>query len=178
MRVNALLLCLFILKHYFRRVEDVSNLLNMKRINCLVQQHMFPKEAIRNVEVGFREIYNKHYSKEELSITWMVFPKGSAYSERKLSNATVILVEVDNDVTKAKREELMNLFSQYLFTHYKISPLDSIITVANSSWVQRFLAAQQNRIHPRYRLWIKFKTMFTALTSKWMHGYLRLRVKY
>lgn len=139
---------------------------------------MFSKEDIRNIETGFREIYSKHYSKEKLTITWMVFPKGSAYSERKPSNATVILVEVDNNVTKTKREKLMELFSQYLLNNHKISPLDSIITVANSEWVDRFFEAQQNRVHPKYRPWIKLKTIYTALTSKWMNGYLRLRVKY
>ena len=139
---------------------------------------MFSKEEIRKIESGFREIYRKHYSQEKLSVFWMIFPKGYAFSERKPSNATVILVEVDDDITKAKREELMGLFSQFLLNNHNVSPLDSIITVANSSWVDRFMEAQQNRVHPWYRPWIKLKTMFTALTSKWKNGFLRLRVRY
>ena len=139
---------------------------------------MFSKKEIKKIEAGFRDIYKQHYSEEPLSIFWMVFPKGSAFSERKPSNATVIMVEVDDDITKAKREEMMSLYSNFLLNNHDISPLDSIITVANSEWVNRFFEAQQNRVHPRYRFWIKFKTMFTALTSKFMHGYLRLRVKY
>lgn len=150
----------------------------MKRINCLVQKHKFSKEEIKQIEAGFRDIYSNHYSKEKLTIFWMIFPEGYAYSERKPSNATVILVEVDNDITKAKREELMGLFSRFLLNDHNVSPLDSIITVANSSWVDSFFAAQQKRAHPLYRPWIKFKTMFTALTSKWTNGFLRLRVKY
>ena len=150
----------------------------MKRINCIVQAHQFSKEAIRNIEAGFREIYANNYSKEPLTVTWMIFPEGYAYSERKPSNASVILVEVDDDVTKAKREELMDLFSQFLFKNYQVSPLDSIITVANASWVSAFMEAQQKRIQPMYRPWIKLKTMFTALTSKWTNGYMRLRVRY
>ena len=150
----------------------------MKRINCIVQAHQFSKEAIRNIEAGFREIYANNYSKEPLTVTWMIFPEGYAYSERKPSNASVILVEVNDDVTKAKREELMSLFSQYLFKNYQVSPLDSIITVANSSWISAFMEAQQKRVQPMYRPWIKLKTMFTALTSKWANGYMRLRVRY
>ena len=150
----------------------------MKRINCIVQANQFSKEAIRNIEAGFREIYANNYSKEALTVTWMIFPEGYAYSERKPSNASVILVEVNDDVTKAKREELMSLFSQFLFKNYKVSPLDSIITVANASWVSAFMEAQQKRIQPMYRPWIKLKTMFTALTSKWTNGYMRLRVRY
>ena len=150
----------------------------MKRINCLTQEHLFSKEQIRNIEARFRDIYKKNYSEEKLSVFWMIFPKGSAYSERKPSNATVILVEVNDDITKIKREELMSLFSQFLFKNYNVSPLDSIITVANSEWVDRFFAAQQKRVHPMYRPLIKMKTMFTALISKWMNGFLRLRVKY
>lgn len=150
----------------------------MKRINCLVQEHMFSKEEIKKIEAGFRKIYSENYSDEKLTIFWMIFPKGSAYSERKPSNATIILVEVNDDIEKAKREDLMQLYSNFLLEEYKISPLDSIITVANSSWVDQFFAAQQNRIHPMYRPWIKLKTLFTALTSKWTNGYLRLRVKY
>ncbi|MEM9936142.1 MAG: hypothetical protein AAF824_21135 [Bacteroidota bacterium] len=150
----------------------------MKRINCLVQEHQFSKEDIRNIEEGFREIYHDHYSTEKLTVFWMIFPKGSAYAERKPSNGTIILIEVDEDITKDKREELMRLYSNFLLKNYKVSPLDTVITVANSSWVDSFFAAQQKRIHPMYRPWIQVKTLFTALTSKWMNGFLRLRVKY
>ena len=150
----------------------------MKRINCLVQEHKFSKAEIREIEAGFKEIYRKHYSEEKLRVFWMVFPKGSAFAERKPSNGTIILIEVNEDITKEKREELMGLYSQYLLENYKVSPLDTVITVANSSWVDRFFAAQQRRIHHRYRSWITFKTMFTALTSKLTNGFLRLRVKY
>ena len=150
----------------------------MKRINCLVQEHMFSKDQIKKIEAGFRELYKTHYSEEKLTVFWMIFPKGYAYSERRPSNATVILVEVNDDITKEKREELMTVFSQFLLKNYHISPLDSIITIANSSWVDRFFEAQQNRARPIYRPWIKFKTLWTALTSKLTNGYLRLRVKY
>ena len=150
----------------------------MKRINCLVQQHQFSKAEIKEMEAGFREIYGDHYSTEKLTVFWMIFPKGSAYAERKPSNGTIILIEVDEDITKEKREELMRLYSNFLLKNFKVSPLDTVITVANTSWVDSFFAAQQKRIHPKYRLWIQVKTLFTALTSKWMNGFLRLRVKY
>ncbi|MEM6800813.1 MAG: hypothetical protein AAF696_05385, partial [Bacteroidota bacterium] len=149
-----------------------------KRISCLVQKHKFTKAQIREIEAGFRELYKNNYSEEKLKVFWTIFPEGSAYAERKPSNGTIILIEVDEEVRREKREELMGLYSQFLFKNYNISLLDTIITVANTSWVESFLAAQQKRIHPRYRAWIGFKTMFTALTSKWTHGFLRLRVKY
>ena len=144
----------------------------------MVQEHMFSKEDIKNIERGFRRLYQENYSDDKLNILWMIFPKGSAYSERKPSNATIIMIEVDDDITKAKREEMMKLYSDFLSQEYKVSPLDSIITVANSSWVDQFFEAQQNRIHPNYRPWIKLKTLSTALWSKWTSGFLRLRVKY
>lgn len=150
----------------------------MKKITCIIQEHMFSKEDINEMEKGFKTIYRENYSEEKVSVFWMIFPKGYAFSERKPSNATVILVEAGEDITKNKREELMHLFSKYLLSNFKISPLDSIITVANSSWVTEFFAAQQNRIHPMYRPWIKLKTLFTAFSSKLMNGFLRLRVKY
>lgn len=150
----------------------------MKRINCLIQEHKFTKEQIQKIEIGFRELYQKHYSDDKLTVFWMIFPKGSAYSERKPSDATVILIEVDDNITKIKREELMGLYSQFLLNNYGVSPLDSIITVANTSWIDQFFAAQQNRVRPIYRPWITCKTLFTALVSKWTNGYLRLRVKY
>ena len=148
----------------------------MKRINCLVQQHQFSKEEIKEIEAGYREIYGDHYSTEKLTVFWMIFPEGSAYAERKPSNGTIILIEVDEDITKEKREELMRLYSNFLLKNFNVSPLDTVITVANTSWVDSFFTAQQKRIHPKYRLWIQIKTLFTALTSKWMNGFLRLRV--
>lgn len=150
----------------------------MKRISCLVQKHKFSKAEIRDIEKGFRELYKNNYSGEKLKVFWTIFPEGSAYAERKASNGTIVLIEANEDITKEKREELMWLFSQFLFKNYQVSPLDTVITVANTSWVESFLAAQQKRIHPRYRTWIGLKTMFTALTSKWINGYVRLRVKY
>ena len=150
----------------------------MKRATCIVQKHMFTKADIQKMEAGFKEIYKDNYSEEKLNIFWMIFPQGYAYSERKPSNATVIVVEVNEDITKTKREELMSLFSKFLLSNFNISPLDSIITIANTSWVNAFFDAQQKRIHPSYRLWIRLKMMFTALTSKWTNGFLRLRVRY
>jgi len=150
----------------------------MKKILCLVQQHMFSKAEIKKMEEGFRELYSKHYSKERLNVIWMIMPDGYAYSERKPSNAAVILIEVNETITQTKREEMMKLFSQFLLTNFSISPLDSIITVANSAWVDSFFDAQRKRIHPLYRPWITLKIMFTALMSKLTNGYARLRVRY
>ncbi|MEL6675062.1 MAG: hypothetical protein AAFR61_22835 [Bacteroidota bacterium] len=150
----------------------------MKKINCLVQEHKFSKAEIRAIEAGFKALYREHYSEEKVRVFWMVFPEGSAYAERKPSNGTIILIEANEDITQEKREELMWLYSQFLFENYQVSPLDTVITVANSSWVERFFAAQQKRVHARYRRWITFRTMLTAMTSKMTHGFLRLRVKY
>lgn len=150
----------------------------MKRINCLVQEHQFSSSEIKKIEAGFKALYKTHYSEDKLTVLWMIFPKGSAFAERKPSNGTIILIEVEDDITKAKREELMHVYSQFLLENYSISHLDTVITVANTSWVDRFFAAQQKRIHPIYRPWITLKTMYTALTSKMTHGFLRLRIKY
>ena len=150
----------------------------MKRINCIVQEHKFSKDDIRKMESGFRAIYRENYSEEPLKVFWMIFPKGSAFAERQPSNGTIILIEVNDDISTPKREELMGLFSNFLFENYNVSPLDTVITVANSSWVNRFYEAQQKRISPLYRPWFTIKTLWTALTSKWTNGFLRLRVKY
>ena len=150
----------------------------MKRINCIVQEHQFSKDQIKEIEIGFRELYRTHYSDEKLNILWMILPEGYAFSERKPSDATVIMVEVDNDISKEKREEMMNLFSGFLLENYKISPLDSIITVANSDWVDAFFNAQKKRVSPLFRPLITFKTMWTALMSKRQNGFMRLRVRY
>lgn len=150
----------------------------MKKILCIVQEHMFSKAEIRAMEAGFRSIYRDHYSKEKVNVLWMIMPKGYAYSERKPSNAAVIMLEVEEQITKSLREKLMSLISQFLMKNFSISPLDSVITVANSSFVNAFLEAQKKRIHPIYRPWITLKQMYTALLSKLINGFLRLRVKF
>lgn len=150
----------------------------MKRANCIVQEGMFSNPEIKRIEAGLKEIYQNNYSQEGLNVTWMIMPKGYAYSERQLSEAVIILIEVDEDIEQGKREELMSLFSQFLLSNFKISPLDSVISVANSSFINQFAAAQQSRIHPSARKWTRLKMIFTALTSKWTKGYLRLRVRY
>ncbi len=148
----------------------------MKKIVCIVQENMFLKAEIRKIEAGFKEIYSQHYSREKLTVLWRIMPKGYAYSERKLSEATIIMIEVGEEITKEKREELMHLYSQFLLNNFKISPLDSVISVANSSFVNQFFAAQTNRVHPRHRRWIGLKMKAAALTSKWTNGYYKLRV--
>ncbi|MEL6255464.1 MAG: hypothetical protein AAFR87_25895, partial [Bacteroidota bacterium] len=117
-------------------------------------------------------------SDEKLNMLWMILPDGYAYSERKASEAAVIVVEVNENIPQTKREELMSLFSHYLLSNFKISPLDSVITVANSSWVDSFFSAQRKRIYRFYRPWITFKMMSTALVSKFTNGFMRLRVRY
>ncbi|MEM6723492.1 MAG: hypothetical protein AAF598_05600 [Bacteroidota bacterium] len=150
----------------------------MKRINCLVQAHQFSKAQIKAIEAGFKALYHQHYRAEKLQVFWMIFPEGNAFSERKASNGIIILIEVDNDISKEKREELMSVYSQFLFTNYQVSPLDTVITVANTPWVDDFFAAQKQRIHPSSRTWITLRTLFTAFSSKLANGFLRLRIKY
>lgn len=149
----------------------------MKRIVCIVPKDMFSNAEIKQLEAGFKDIYTNNYSQEKVGVFWMLMPKGYAYAERKPSKAAIILAEVNEDIQREKREELMGLFSQFLMKNFHISPLDAVITVANSSFVSQFSDAQQNRIDKRYRPWIKLKMMSTALTSKLINGYLRLRVK-
>ena len=150
----------------------------MKKILCIIQEGMFSNAQIMEMEQGFKSIYSSNYSKEKLTVLWMVMPKGYAYAERKPSNAAVIMLEVDENITKAKREELMSLTSQFLLNNFNISPLDSVITVANASFVNAFMKAQKNRVAPLYRPMIAFKQFYTAFTSKLTNGYLRLRVKF
>ncbi len=149
----------------------------MKSILCIVQEHMFDKSQIKEMQNGFKDLYRQHYSDDKTKVLWMIMPKGYAYSERKDSEATIILFEVDEDITQEKRESLMSIFSNYLLSEFKISPLDSIITVANSSFVNTFIASQQNRVKPSARKWIKLKTMTTAISSTLTNGYARLRVR-
>ena len=120
----------------------------MKRINCIVQEHQFSSSEIKAIEAGFKALYKTHYSEEKLTVLWMIFPKGSAFAERKASNGTIILIEVEDDIDKIKREELMQIYSHFLLENYNISPLDTVITVANTSWVDRFFAAQQKTDSP------------------------------
>ena len=123
----------------------------MKKIVGIIQEHMFTKDEIKRLESGLREIYRNHYSREEVVVSWRIMPEGYAFSERKPSHATIILVEVDAEITQVKREELMGLCSQFLLNNFSVSPLDSLITVPNSSFVNQFLEAQRQRIDPAHR---------------------------
>ena len=114
----------------------------MKKIVGIIQEHMFTKDEIKRLESGLTEIYRNHYdSREEVVVFWRIMPEGYAFSERKPSHATIILVEVDADITQVKREELMDLCSQFLLNNFSVSPLDSLIAVPNSSFVNQFLEA-------------------------------------
>lgn len=88
------------------------------------------------------------------------------------------MVEVEENIETVKREELMHLFSNYLLEEFNISPLDSVITVANSSFVNDFFEAQKRGIASRYRPWISLKMISTGLLSKLSQGFFRLRVRY
>lgn len=149
----------------------------MKRIICTVQEEQFSNKQIKKMEAGFKEIYKNNYRKEPLKIWWMVMPKGYAYSERKLSHATIILIEVDSDIEQGKREVLMHLFSQFLLESFHISPLDLVLSVANSAYVEQFGKSQIKRIHPAYRRRIRLKSSISAITSKFLNGYSKIRVR-
>ena len=74
----------------------------MKKMVGIIQEHMYTHNDIKIFEAGIRKIYQEHYDpNESLNVLWMVMPKGYAYSERKLSEATVIVIEVDADITQA-----------------------------------------------------------------------------
>ena len=150
----------------------------MKKIVGIIQEHMFTHNDIKIFETGLKNLYREHYDpNERVVVFWMIMPKGYAYSERKLSEATVILIEVNEDVTQEKREELMGVCSQFLMNNFSVSPLDSVISVANTSFVDAFFNAQRQRVDPAHRLRINFKLYGTALLSRIRNGYLRLPVK-
>lgn len=118
----------------------------MKKIAGIVQEHMYTEDELQRFESGLKEIYREHYdASQPVTVLWMVMPKGYAYSERKMSEATIVIIEVDEEITQEKREGLMDLFSQYLLKNFNVSPLDSLITVANTSFVNQFFVAQQKR---------------------------------
>ena len=150
----------------------------MRKIVSIVQAGQFTNDQIKAMESGFRRIYRKHYAaSERLVVLWMEMPEGYAYAERRASKATLIVVEVAEDMDQQKREELMQLFSKFLMEDFKVSPLDSVITVANASFVNGFFKAQQQRIDPLSRPIIGLKTIFRSVRSKWARGYLILPVQ-
>ena len=149
----------------------------MKRIVCTVQESQFSKREIRKLEAGLKEIYKNNYSEEKLGVIWMIMPSGYAFSERKLSKATIILVEVDSDIEQEKRENLMHLFSDFLLKEFSISPLDLVLSVANSSYLQQYATSQTRRVHPNHRRRIRFKSKFTAIKSKMLNGYSRMNIR-
>lgn len=150
----------------------------MKKCLFLAQKNSFSSAEIKQMEGAFLSIYHQQYPQEKLQFLWMLSPKGYAYTERQSSNAVVVIVEVEENIDKVKREELMHFFSNYLLEAFRISPLDSVITVANSSFVNAFFEAQKRRIAIRYRPWISLKMMSSGLLSKLSQGFFRLRVRY
>ena len=118
----------------------------MKKIFGVLQEHMFSPEDIQRLESGLKAIYKKNYSEEELIVIWRVMSKGFAYSERKLSNAVVLMMEVDETISQENREKLLFAASNFLVDNFKVSPLDSVITAPNSSYINAFMEAQQSQM--------------------------------
>ena len=150
----------------------------MKKILGVIQEHMFTNADIRSLEQGLRRIYRERYDdKSKVTVLWMVMPKGFAYAERKPSNAAILMIEADEDISQTKREELMGHFSSFLLENFSISPLDSVITVANSSFVNQFFDAQKKRIKSSRRVAMNLRILWQAFKSKWTNGYLKLLVR-
>ena len=150
----------------------------MKKCLFLAQENSFSSTEIKQIEGAFLSIYHEQYPREKLQFLWMLSPKGYAYTERQPSNAVVVMVEVEETIDTVKREELMHLLSNYLLEEFNISPLDSVITVANSSFVNAFFEAQKRRVSSPYRPWISLKMIGSGLLSKLSQGFFRLRVRY
>lgn len=149
----------------------------MKKILGIIQEHMFSEEEIKRFEEGLRRIYKNNYSDEKVSVIWMVMPDGYAYSERKPSHAVVMMMEVEESITQENREKLLFAVSKFLMNNFNISPLDSVITAPNSSYVNAFLEAQQKRIDAKYRPFVNLKILGKAFWSKITKGFTRLPVK-
>lgn len=149
----------------------------MKRVVGVVQEGMFSPDAIRRLKAGLKAIAQTHMPSERIVTLFMVMPPGYAYAERKASQATILMVEVDEGTSQGKREAMMADFSRHLLDNFEVSPLDSVITVADTSFVSAFFNAQRNRIDRAHRLRISARLFGTALFSRLREGYLRLPVK-
>ena len=149
----------------------------MKRIVGVVQEQMFRPDALRRLKAGLKAIYRAHDPSERVVVLFMVVPPGYAYSERKPSEATILVIEVDDGTAQSKREAMMADFSRLLLDDFRVSPLDNVITVADTSFVSAFFDAQRNRIDRSQRLRINARLYGAALLSRLREGYLRLPMK-
>lgn len=147
----------------------------MKKVLGIVQESMFDDDALRRFEAGVKQTL-RGWSDERFVVIWMVMPPGYAFSERKPSQAVILMVEVDDGTDQGRREELMGQLSQHLMDNFAVSPLDSLITVADSAFVNAFFDAQRARIDPAQRLRIHAKLYGSAVLSKVRRGTLQLPV--
>ncbi|MEM6723294.1 MAG: hypothetical protein AAF598_04600 [Bacteroidota bacterium] len=150
----------------------------MKKILCVVQKDQISKAKIKVLEQGLKDRYRDHHDpKEKVMVYWMLVPKGYAYSERKPSNAIIVMIEVEDGVPSEQREKLMGIFSNFILDQLNMSPYDLVLTVPDQAFVDQYFMAQRDRSSRQARKWVGLKIFVTAFYSKFKDGFLRIPVR-
>ena len=148
----------------------------MRKILCTIPEGRYSTEDILRLEFVLRARYAAHFGRQHrLLILWCAIPPGQAFTEGRVSDVNVGLIQVADDLDQAQREDAMLDFAHAWAEAVGIDVRDLIITMTDARRVNRYLSANRNRLRWFSRPGYLLGAIAHAVRSRRRDGYARLR---
>lgn len=106
---------------------------------------------------------------------WSVLPRGQSYVAGQQDDVYIALIEVPEDFDQQKREDLLLKFNARFAEAAGISLEKPLVTLADASKVEEYLAANRNRLKSFSKITFLLGTMMHAYRSRKQRGFAALR---
>ena len=148
----------------------------MRKILCTIPQGTFSREQVLALEASLKQTYASHLGdRERVVVIWCELPPGQGFTERRPSEVSLVMVEVEDGLDAKRREAAMMALATEWARIASVDLEHLMLTLADRSLFDRYLAANRNRVRRRSRPWFLLGTMFHLWRSWSRQGYLSIR---
>ena len=148
----------------------------MRKILCTIPEGRYSTADVLRLEEVLRDRYAEHFGRQHrILILWSAVPAGQAFTEGRVAEVNVGLIQVDDDLDQAKRERAMMDFAHAWAETAGVDVDALIITMTDAGRVNQYLSANRNRLRWYSRPGYVLGTIAHLLQSRRQLGYARLR---
>lgn len=147
----------------------------MRKILCTIPEGTLSQRQIQALESSLKDNYAAQFGNaDKVIVIWCALPHGQGYTEGRISNVSVVLVEVENGLAQQKRETAMMIFAEAWARIADIDIHQLLVTFADSAVFGSFLNANRNRIRWYSRPAFVLSTLANLWRSRQRDGYLSI----
>lgn len=148
----------------------------MAKIICTIPQDSLSNDEILETQEQLAGAYSELFPESaKPTVFWSLLPSGQSYVAGQAGNIYLALVEVDEDLDQAVRENAMLSFTQTFAAAMNISFEKPMVTFVDSPKLGEYMKANRDRLHWLRKPLFLLTSIFHALSSSKKRGFASIR---